>query len=216
MLDMGFIHDVRKIVKQVPDKRQTLLFSATMPKEIVELAGSIMDRPVKVSVTPEKPAVETIDQAVYFVNKQDKQALLERLLQDPAISRALVFTRTKHGANKVVKKLQQAGINAEPIHGNKSQGARQKALGNFMAGRTRVLVATDVVARGIDVEEISHVIQFDLPNEPEVYIHRVGRTGRAGADGIALSFCQEDERPYLRDIEKLMGKRVPVAGQHPG
>jgi ATP-dependent RNA helicase RhlE len=211
MLDMGFIHDVRRIVRQVPQKRQTLLFSATMPKEIVELAAGIMDRPVEVSVSPEKPAVETIDQAVYFVSKQDKQALLERLLQDQAISRALVFTRTKHGANKVVKKLQKAGISAEPIHGNKSQTARQRALGNFMAGRTRVLVATDVVARGIDVEEISHVIQFDLPNEPETYVHRVGRTGRAGADGIALSFCQEDERSYLRDIEKLMGKRVPVA-----
>jgi len=210
MLDMGFIHDVRRIVKQVPNQRQTLLFSATMPKEIVKLADSIMQRPVEVTVSPDQPAVETIEQSVYFVSKKDKQALLEHLLEDRAISRALVFTRTKHGANKVVKKLQKAGVSAEPIHGNKSQKARQRALGNFMSGQTRVLVATDVVARGIDVEEISHVIQFDLPNEPEVYIHRVGRTGRAGAEGIALSFCMDEERPYLKDIEKLMGQRVPV------
>ena len=210
MLDMGFIHDVRRIIKSVPQQRQTLLFSATMPKPIVQLAASIMDRPVEISVSPEKPAVETIEQSVYFVSKQNKQALLEHVLQDENVTRALVFTRTKHGANKVVKQLKRAGVSAEPIHGNKSQTARQRALRSFMAGETRVLVATDVVARGIDVEEISHVIQFDLPNEPETYVHRVGRTGRAGADGIALAFCMEEERPYLRDIQKLMGKQVPV------
>ncbi len=215
MLDMGFIHDIRRVLKAVPEDRQTLLFSATIPREIVELAGSILHDPVQVSVSPEQLTVEAIDQAVYFVAKEKKQALLEHVLQDPEVTRALVFTRTKHGANKVVKQLVRAGIRAEPIHSNKSQTARQKALESFRVGRTRVLVATDVVARGIDVEYISHVIQFDLPDVPETYLHRIGRTGRAGAEGIALAFCSEPERAYLRDIEKLIRTRVPVVSDHP-
>jgi ATP-dependent RNA helicase RhlE len=215
MLDMGFIHDVRRIVKLMPTDRQTLLFSATLTHEILKLAGNTLRDPIEVSVSPEQPTVEAIEQAVYFVPKQKKRALLEHLLADSTITRALVFTRTKHGANRVVKNLAQAGIRAEPIHGNKSQTARQRALKNFQAGKTRVLVATDVVARGIDVEDISHVIQFDLPNEPETYVHRIGRTGRAGADGIALAFCAEDERPYLRDIEKLIRMHIPVIKEHP-
>jgi ATP-dependent RNA helicase RhlE len=215
MLDMGFIRDVQKIIKQVPDQRQTLLFSATLPAEIVDLAARILHDPLEVFVTPEQPTIEAINQAVYMVPQKQKQALLEHLLRDKKITRVLVFTRTKHGANRVVKHLRQAGIQAEPIHGNKSQGARQTALQNFRDGNTRVLVATDVVARGIDVEQISHVIQFELPNEPETYIHRIGRTGRAGADGSALAFCDENERPFLKDIEKLIKMRVPVVGDHP-
>jgi ATP-dependent RNA helicase RhlE len=215
MLDMGFIHDVRRVVKALPKRRQTLLFSATMPRPIVELASSILNNPIEVSVTPEQPTVEAIEQAVYFVAKKKKQALLERVLAGSDVTRALVFTRTKHGANRVVKNLVRAGIRAEPIHGNKSQTARQRALKNFRTSTTRVLVATDVASRGIDVEHISHVIQFDLPNEPETYVHRIGRTGRAGAGGIALAFCAEDERPYLRDIEKLIKQRVPIIRNRP-
>jgi ATP-dependent RNA helicase RhlE len=215
MLDMGFIHDMRKIIKLVPDNRQTLLFSATIPKAIVQLADSILSDPVSVSVSPEQPTVEAIEQAVYFVPKKQTVALLRHLLEGEEVTRALVFTRTKHGANKVVKSLVRAGIAAEPIHGNKSQSARQKSLKNFRNGMTRTLVATDVVARGIDVEQISHVIQFDLPNEPESYVHRIGRTGRAGAGGVALAFCSDDERSFLRDIEKLMRNRVPVVQNHP-
>jgi ATP-dependent RNA helicase RhlE len=215
MLDMGFIHDVRRIVREAPKNRQTLLFSATLPREIVELAGGMLHDPVEVSVSPEQPAVETIEQAVFFVPKQKKQALLEHVLRDSEVTRALVFTRTKHGANRVVKHLVQRGVRAEPIHGNKSQAARQKALKNFRDGRTRVLVATDVASRGIDVDDISHVIQFDLPNEPETYVHRIGRTGRAGAAGVALAFCMDSERPYLQDIEKLIRMRVPVIRDHP-
>ena len=213
MLDMGFIRDVRRVVKAVPKHRQTLLFSATMPRDIVKLADSILYNPVEVSVTPEKPTIEAIEQAVIFVSQKGKQALLEQLLKDSTVTRALVFTRTKHGANRVVKHLARKGIRAEPIHGNKSQGARQKAVQNFNsgAGITRVLVATDVASRGIDVDHISHVIQFDLPNnEPETYVHRIGRTGRAGANGIALAFCSDSERPNLKDIEKLIRMRVPV------
>ncbi|MBN1564514.1 MAG: DEAD/DEAH box helicase [Anaerolineae bacterium] len=215
MLDMGFIHDMRRIIKLVPTERQTLLFSATMPREIIELAGKILRDPVEVSVAPEQPTVDAIDQAVYFVDKKEKQKLLEHILKDSEVTRVLIFTRTKHGANRVVKNLKQKHINAEPIHGNKSQTARQRALKNFRDGKTRVLVATDVVARGIDVEDISHVIQFDLPNEPETYIHRIGRTGRAGAVGSALSFCSDDERPYLNDIEKLIRNRVSIVHDHP-
>jgi ATP-dependent RNA helicase RhlE len=215
MLDMGFIHDVRRIVKLVPTNRQTLLFSATIPKAIVELSRSILHDPIQVTVTPRKPTVESIEQAVCFVPKKQKQALLKHVLKDPAVTRALVFTRTKHGANRVVKQLNRAGVAAEPIHGNKSQTARQRSLKNFRNGKTRVLVATDVVARGIDVELISHVIQFDLPNEPETYLHRIGRTGRAGAGGVALAFCEDKERPYLRDIEKLIRMPVPINRDHP-
>ncbi len=209
MLDMGFIHDVKRILKQVPTPRQTLLFSATLPREIIELADLMLHNPVEVAVAPEQPTVEAIEQAVVFVSKKDKHPLLQRVLSGSDVSRALVFTRTKHGANQVVKVLNRTGIQAEPIHGNKSQTARQRALQNFREGKTRVLVATDVVARGIDVEDISHVIQFDLPNEPETYVHRIGRTGRAGAAGIALAFCTEDERPFLKDIESLIRMRVP-------
>jgi ATP-dependent RNA helicase RhlE len=215
MLDMGFIHDVRRIAQAVPAQRQTLLFSATLPPEIVDLAGNILRDPVSVSVSPEQPAVEAIEQTIYFVPRQKKQALLEHLLRDDAITRALVFTRTRHGADRVVRQLTRAGIHAEPIHGSRSQSARQSALKNFRSGRTRVLVATDVASRGIDVEDISHVIQFDLPNEPDTYIHRIGRTGRAGANGIALAFCAEAERPYLKDIEKQIRMRVPVVHDHP-
>nr|MDO8111024.1 DEAD/DEAH box helicase [Candidatus Sigynarchaeota archaeon] len=215
MLDMGFIHDVRRIVNSVPAKRQTMLFSATIPREIIELASSILHDPANISVTPEQPTVEAITQFVYFVAKKKKQQLLTHLLKDKAIIRALVFTRTKHGANKVVKLLGRDGIIAEPIHGNKSQTARQKALEDFREGSTRVLVATDVASRGIDVEEISHVIQFDLPTEPETYVHRIGRTGRAGLAGIALAFCDDDERPMLKEIERLIRKHVPVVADHP-
>jgi ATP-dependent RNA helicase RhlE len=215
MLDMGFIHDVRRVVKAVPKDRQTLLFSATMPRAIVELADGILRNPVAITISPEKPAVEAIEQSVFFVPKKKKQALLEYVLDDPNVTRVLVFTRTKHGANRVVKKLVKAGVGAEPIHGNKSQTARQRALKNFRSGKTRVLVATDVAARGIDVDDISHVIQFDLPNEPETYVHRIGRTGRAGARGIALSFCEDAERAYLKNIEKLIRMRVPVVRDHP-
>ncbi len=215
MLDMGFIRDVRRILKAVPAQRQTLLFSATLPREIIKLADDILINPLEVSITPEQPTVTGIEQTVYFVPKKRKQALLEHLLRDQSMTRVLIFTRTKHGANRVVKHLTRAGIQAEPIHGNKSQTARQRALANFRKGATRVLVATDVVARGIDVEDISHVVQFDLPNEPETYIHRIGRTARAGAAGIALAFCAEDERPYLKDIEKLIRMKLSVRRDHP-
>lgn len=214
MLDMGFLPDVRRIVRAVAAPRQTLLFSATMPDEVLQLANSIMEQPVEVSVAPEQPTVEAIEQSVYFVSNKKKQTLLQHLLQEQEVTRALVFTRTKHGANNVVKRLKRAGISAEPIHGNKSQAARQRSLQNFRAGHTRVLVATDVVARGIDVDEISHVIQYDLPNEPETYVHRIGRTGRAGASGVALSFCAEGERSQLKQIERLLGQRVEVAADH--
>jgi ATP-dependent RNA helicase RhlE len=215
MLDMGFIHDVRRVVDVLPRKRQTLLFSATMPRDIQELADAILVDPVRVSVSPSTMTVEATEQAVYFVEKSNKPALLEHLLDDPSVTRALVFTRTKHGANRVVKQLARSRVQAEPIHGNKSQTARERALANFKSGKTRVLVATDIAARGIDVDSISHVINYDLPNEPETYVHRIGRTGRAGAAGIALSFCSADERAYLRDIERLIRQHVEVIQDHP-
>ncbi len=215
MLDMGFIVDVRKIVRLVPKNRQTLLFSATLAHEIVELAGDILRDPVEVSVSPKQQTVEAIKQSVFFVGKKEKQSLIEHLLADPAITRALVFTRTKHGANRVVTHMRKVGLKAAPIHGNKSQTARQQALEDFRGGKIRVLVATDVASRGIDVEDISHVIQFDLPNVPETYIHRIGRTGRAGAPGTAFAFCDETERSLLEDIEKLLKTRIPVIADHP-
>ena len=217
MLDMGFIHDVRKIIAVLPKKRQTLLFSATMPQDIQDLADSILINPVRVEVTPQATTVDKVDQSVFFVNKQDKRALLEHLLTDRerAIKRVLVFTRTKHGANKLAEQLERANIQAEAIHGNKSQTARERALANFKSGRTRVLVATDIAARGIDVDDVTHVINYDLPNEPESYVHRIGRTARAGASGTAYSFCDAEEREYLRDIEKLIRMRVPVVTEHP-
>ncbi|HLQ36320.1 MAG TPA: DEAD/DEAH box helicase [Planctomycetota bacterium] len=211
MLDMGFLPDVRRVIAALPKKRQSLLFSATMPHEISDLAHSLLQRPVRVEVAPQATTVELVDQRVFFVAKADKRDLLVQLLRDPAIQRALVFTRTKHGADRVAKHLKHAGIGVEAIHGDKSQGARERALGSFRDGDLHVLVATDIAARGIDVPEISHVINFDLPNVPESYVHRIGRTARAGREGIALSFCDHEEREYLRDIEKLIRMRVTVA-----
>jgi len=215
MLDMGFINDVRRIISVLPTKRQTLLFSATMPPDIQSLANSILRDPVRVAVTPVASTVETIQQSIFFVEKPDKPMLLEHLLRDKAIRRVLIFTRTKHGANKVVSQLARTSIFAEAIHGNKSQSARERALLNFKAGTTRVLVATDIAARGIDVDDITHVINYDLPNEPESYVHRIGRTGRAGASGIAYSFCDADEREYLVDIERLIQMHIPKSADHP-
>jgi len=204
MLDMGFIRDVRRIVATLPKSRQTLLFSATMPADVIGLAEGLLKDPVRVSVTPPATTVERVEQRVLFVAKADKRALLVQVLRDPALRRVLVFTRTKHGANKVAEQLAKAGIAAGAIHGNKSQGARQKALADFRAGRLRALVATDIAARGIDIDGISHVINFELPDQPESYVHRIGRTARAGASGIAISFCDAAERPLLRDIEKTI------------
>jgi ATP-dependent RNA helicase RhlE len=214
MLDMGFIHDVKKIVKAIPAKRQTLFFSATMPNEIVKLSSTILNHPVKVEVTPVSSTADTIQQSVYFVDKGNKNALLLHVLKNKDIGNALVFTRTKHGADKVVKTLARENIKAQAIHGNKSQNARQLALNNFKSGQTRVLIATDIAARGIDIDDLTHVINYEIPNVPETYVHRIGRTGRAGANGISLSFCDTEEREYLRDIQKLIGKTIPVA-DHP-
>ena len=215
MLDMGFLRDVKKVIAQLPKIRQTMLFSATMPQEISKLVDSILVNPVKVAVTPVSSTIELIEQSVYFVDKKDKKPLLIHLLQDKSIVSALVFSRTKHGANKITKDLNNSGIEAQAIHGNKSQSARQLALNNFKQGITRVLVATDIAARGIDVDELSHVINFDLPNIPETYVHRIGRTGRAGLGGIALSFCDEEEKPFLKDIQKVISKSIPVIEDHP-
>lgn len=214
MLDMGFIHDVRKLLAALPRQRQSLFFSATMPPEIVQLAATILRNPAEVSVTPVSSTVEIINQSVYFVDKNNKNTLLLDILEDTKIKTALVFTRTKHGADKVVKVLLKASIKAEAIHGNKSQNARQTALKNFTAQTTRVLVATDIAARGIDVDDLEYVINFELPNIPETYVHRIGRTGRAGANGTAISFCDIEEKAYLKDIEKLIGKKVPVIEAH--
>jgi ATP-dependent RNA helicase RhlE len=210
MLDMGFSHDVKKVIAQLPVKRQTLMFSATMPPEINVLVDTILSNPVRVEVTPVSSTVDTIEQTVYFVDRKDKKSLLINLLKSKSIDSALVFTRTKHGADNVVRYLVKARIAAQAIHGDKSQVARQLALNNFKLKRTRVLVATDIAARGIDVAELSHVINFDLPNVPETYVHRIGRTGRAGMGGIALSFCDVEEKGYLMEIQKLISKRIPV------
>jgi ATP-dependent RNA helicase RhlE len=215
MLDMGFIHDVKKVIAALPTKRQSLFFSATMPPEIVRLAGSMLSDPARVSVTPSATTVERIDQRVMFVSRKDKSKLLNHVLKDTHLNRALVFTRTKHGANKVVKQLANAGVRADAIHGNKSQTNRTRALEDFRRGNIRVLVATDIAARGIDVDGITHVINYDLPNIPESYVHRIGRTARAGTDGIAISFCDSDEAPYLTDIQKLIRVKVAVSEDHP-
>ncbi|MFZ4549749.1 MAG: DEAD/DEAH box helicase [Bacteroidales bacterium] len=215
MLDMGFIHDVKKIIALLPTKKQSLFFSATMPPEIVKLASTILHNPSKVSVTPVSSTVDIIKQFVYFVDKGNKNALLIDILKDQAIKTALVFTRTKHGADKVVKILLKHNISAEAIHGNKAQNARQRALSNFKAQTTRILVATDIAARGIDVDDLEYVINFEMSNIAETYVHRIGRTGRAGAKGTALSFCDAEEKAYLRDIEKLISKRIPVIDKHP-
>ena len=215
MLDMGFIHDVRRVIKVLPAKRHTLFFSATMPPEIAKLADRILTDPVRVEVTPVSSTAERIEQHVMFVEKADKRPLLGEVLKRPDIGRALVFTRTKHGANRVVEQLGQIAVRAEAIHGNKSQTARQRALENFRSGEIRVLVATDIAARGIDIDGITHVINYDLPNVPESYVHRIGRTARAGTSGIAISFCDTEERAYLKDIEKLIKVRIPVVEDHP-
>ena len=215
MLDMGFIHDVKKVIAKLPRRRQTLLFSATMPKEIEELADSLLHDPAVVKVDPVSSTVDRIDQKLYFVEKKQKIELLAYLLQDKSIVNALVFSRTKHGADRIARLLNKAGITAAAIHGNKSQTARVNALEGFKAGKTRVLVATDIAARGIDISELSHVFNYDLPEVPETYVHRIGRTARAGADGVAISFCSTEEREYLAGIEKLNRKKIPVVTGHP-
>jgi ATP-dependent RNA helicase RhlE len=215
MLDMGFVHDVKKVIAKLPQKRQSLFFSATMPPEAQKLSASILVNPAKVEVTPVSSTAETIQQSIYFVGKKDKRSLLLHVLKTQSIPSALVFTRTKHGADKVAQGLTRAGIRAEAIHGNKSQNARQRALLNFKSRQTRILVATDIAARGIDIDDLTHVINFELPNVPETYVHRIGRTGRAGASGSALSFCDAEEKEFLRDIEKLIGLKVPVINDHP-
>lgn len=215
MLDMGFIHDVKRLLKVIPAKRQSLFFSATMAPTIVELAGTILHNPDKVEVTPEATTAETIEQELFFVDKENKNALLVHLLDNPDIESVLVFTRTKHGADKVVKMLLKHNIKALAIHGNKAQNARQRALSSFKDRSIRVLVATDIAARGIDVDKLSYVINFEIPNIPETYVHRIGRTGRAGLDGIALTFCDHEEVAYLRDIEKLIRTKIPRNEDHP-
>lgn len=214
MLDMGFIHDIKKVIKVIPEKRQTLFFSATMPKEIRILANTILCDPEKVEVTPVSSTAETIEQKVFLVNKGNKINLLFDVLANKDIKNVLVFARTKHGADKIVRALRKNNITSEAIHGNKSQNARQSALNNFKLQKTRVLVATDIAARGIDVDELQYVINYDIPNIPETYVHRIGRTGRAGSAGSAFSFCQTDEKPYLKDIEKLIGLKIPVEENH--
>lgn len=215
MLDMGFIHDIKKILAVLPKHRQSLFFSATMPADIVKLASSILVNPSRVSVTPVSSTVDIIQQYIFFVDKGNKNALLIDILKDDTIKTALVFTRTKHGADKVVKILQKHNIQAEAIHGNKSQNARQRALNNFKEQSTRVLVATDIAARGIDVDNLEYVINYEISNIAETYVHRIGRTGRAGAKGTAISFCDAEEKEYLRDVEKLIAKKITVVDQHP-
>lgn len=215
MLDMGFIHDIRKIVAKVPAKRQTLFFSATMPTEIKRLAGSILRHPVTVQVTPVSSTAERVEQCVYFVEKKNKPNLLAHLVDNLPMARAIVFSRTKHGADKVVRHLHVRGIKSEAIHGNKSQNARQRALENFKSGRIPVLVATDIASRGIDIDGITHVVNYDLTHEPETYVHRIGRTARAGAAGMAVSFCDQEERENLRAIERLIRQALLVRNDHP-
>ncbi len=215
MLDMGFIHDVRKIAAELPNQRQTALFSATMPKTVKGLAGSLLTDPIRVEVAPAATTAEKVEQRVLFVPKAKKRALLSEIMADDDIERVLIFTRTKHGADRVARHLHQAGVRSDAIHGNKAQNARQRALDGFRSGRIRALVATDIAARGIDVDGVTHVINFELPNEPDSYVHRIGRTARAGAAGMALSFCDMDERAYLRDIEKTIRQSVPVIDDHP-
>jgi len=213
MLDMGFIHDVKKIVALAKGRRQTLLFSATMPPDIARLAAGILRDPIRVEATPPATTVAIVEQRVVFVERGDKRDVLCAMLRDPALARVLVFTRTKHLANRVAEQLDRSGFRADAIHGNKSQGARQRALEAFRAGKVRVLVATDIAARGIDIDGITHVVNYELPNVPETYVHRIGRTARAGAGGAAISLCDGEERAYLRDIERLIGQKVPVFGR---
>ena len=213
MLDMGMIHDVKKIISRLPKERQNLLFSATMPKEVMKLVNSILKNPVKVEVQPVSSTAEIISQGVYHVPKKNKKSLLIHLLKDESIKSVIVFSRTKHGANKIAKDLEKAGVAAAAIHGNKSQNQRQLALNNFKEGNIRVLVATDIASRGIDIDELSHVINYDLPDVAETYVHRIGRTGRAGASGVAITFCDEEEKAMFRSIEKVIGKSIPVLAE---
>ena len=215
MLDMGFIHDVKRIIALLPPKRQTLFFSATMPPEAQKLADALLRNPATVAVAAVSSTAERIEQSIWFVDKNDKRAKLVEVLRDPAVKRALVFSRTKHGANRVAESLEKSNISAQAIHGNKSQNARERALASFKNGSCRVLVATDIAARGIDIDDITHVINFDLPNIPETYVHRIGRTARAGASGLALSFCEPEEWQYLTDIERLTKQKIPVAAGSP-
>ncbi|NUU76827.1 DEAD/DEAH box helicase [Paenibacillus xylanilyticus] len=215
MLDMGFIHDVKRIISKMPSKKQTLFFSATMPPEITKMVKTLLVDPVKVEITPVSSTVDRIEQSVYLLENGKKQNMLNHILQDKSIVSALVFTRTKRGADRVTRELSKVNVTAQAIHGNKSQTDRQKALNNFKSGVTRVLVATDIAARGIDVEELSHVINFNLPNIPETYVHRIGRTGRAGHSGMAISFCEKEELPFLKDIEKVIKKSIPEVKGHP-
>jgi ATP-dependent RNA helicase RhlE len=214
MLDMGFVHDVKKLLKIIPTQRQSLFFSATMPPDIVSLARTILRDPERITVTPVSSTVEIISQSIYYVDRENKPKLLVELLQSKDIRTALVFTRTKHGANKVVKMLTENRISAEAIHGNKSQNARQKALEGFKSQTIRVLVATDIAARGIDIDALAHVVNYEIPNISETYVHRIGRTGRAGASGTAISFVDATEKVFLRDIEKLIQKKIPVVDDH--
>ena len=215
MLDMGFIHDVRRVIGLLPSRRQTLVFSATMPREAQELADRLLHQPETVQVVPPATTAEKVDQEVFFVEKNDKRALLVDVLRDTSMKRVLVFSRTKHGANRIAEHLTKAGIGAEAIHGNKSQNARERALANFKTGRIRVLVATDIAARGIDIDDVTHVVNFDIPEVPETYVHRIGRTARAGASGMALSFCDAEERADWRNIEKLTRQQIAVVEGHP-
>jgi ATP-dependent RNA helicase RhlE len=215
MLDMGFIHDIKRIVAKVPPTRQTLLFSATMPTEIRRLADAMLRNPITVTIAPVANTTELIEQCVYHVEKKDKPALLAHLVKEVPMYRTIVFTRTKHGADRVVRHLHSYGIQAEAIHGNKSQNARQRALDRFKQNKIPVLVATDIASRGIDVDDVSHVVNYDLTHEPETYVHRIGRTGRAGAKGSAVSFCDREELPNLKAIEKLLKKAIPVKKDHP-
>lgn len=213
MLDLGFVNDVKRILAKVPQERQTLFFSATMPKAIRKFAGSILKNPVEISVTPVSSTARSVQQSVYFVEKKEKAGLLIHLLKDQSIYRSLVFTRTKHGADKLVRQLSKTGIDAAAIHGDKSQNARQRALEDFRRSKIRVLVATDIASRGIDIDELPHVVNYELPSVPETYVHRIGRTGRAGKEGVAVSFCDMEQRDELHDIQKLIGFQVPVKGE---
>jgi ATP-dependent RNA helicase RhlE len=214
MLDMGFIHDIKKLLKILPTKRQSLFFSATMPSAIVKLSNEILGNPARVTIEPEKTTAEKVEQRIYHVNKKNKTKLLIDLLSNELNDSTLVFSRTKHGANKIVKDLDKAGIKSAAIHGNKSQAARQRALQQFKDGDLQALIATDIAARGIDIDELSYVVNYDLPNVPESYVHRIGRTGRAGASGLAVSFCMLEERPFLKDIEKLIKTSIPTVDNH--
>jgi len=215
MLDMGFIHDIKRIIALLPNERQSLFFSATMPPNIVKLSRQILGNPEKVTVRPEQTTAEKVEQSVYYVSKKGKPKLLVHMLKTEPVDSALIFTRTKYGADKVVKLLGKKGVNAAAIHGNKSQNARQNALNNFKKGHTKVLIATDIAARGIDIEQLSLVINYEIPNIPETYVHRIGRTGRADASGVAVSFCMDEEKPFLRDIQKLIGQDIDVVEDHP-